>query len=802
MKIGKWCAAAVVILLTLPFRSEGQKRTELQARESSDNYFVGAKQKTGHEWKWVRRHLFPRKWRYPKTRVLYYGLYAKNDAKGLNPLMKFRSFSSSSYSYSYYPKGLCRVGLGNSKQGILDLATGKMIIAPEYSTIRFVPDAKVFVANGKQGMLFDSTGHQVNTVNYSRIATAGSGFYDAVQTGKNAVVYNKDNAVVVDFGPVKISDAINGTMFIIEKGDRMGIMDIQKNIRLPFDYGEIYLEETNNEEIVITSKKVNGTSQLGLVYADEDTVFVQLENKYTYLTRFYEGAMIGEKRARYYVIDQQGKGLVLDEEKNKILEVGGAPEFSDLYLTGDRYLSLFKQFVDWKADIYDLSGKLLCRDVIPDFTPCRLKSGSYHIFGNEETGNSYVINDSTYTVQMLEDQVYDCKGYGDNITMWTGENYSYIMRKTRSGPPFLYKERPIREPDEINNFGNKDIAALFSSEGEGFSFFYDIRNDSVISFTKDGAASLRTYLKYISNEMNSILGSQQGNAEVTIDHGNDIEVTKKENGSYSYTTKSGIKLMPDLPVQLNFGTADFGNKKLVYATLGIETYNEDCSITVVFDEHMRLLKPFSPGVLSNGSNTGKDVVLELMFREDSTQLYSVNEKRYLYNKQLPQYMQRHVEYEKLFNPYGLVAYVNSGWGMIDYSGKVIVPFAYADMLSQDSTHVTFYNGNYCHLLLPANKMIKSGKEEGAFSFPGTYCFVDRNATGKYGIYDTRTAQLVFPYEADEVGESPKARFIFVKIGEQYGIFDLSAQKLVVEVKFSGEELKKTMEEEKYGEKLH
>ncbi len=150
----------------------------------------------------------------------------------------------------------------SGKQGIYNLS-GELIVPIEYDNI-IIAGNLINSQKNDEVIIFDNKGQKLNNNNFiSIISTQNKNYSISIDINENFGVVDKDNNILVD-NKYTFIDYLFDDYFIVQDATKLGIIDINENIKVKFQYDVLQkLEGTNviqgikDETVELIDKNMN-----------------------------------------------------------------------------------------------------------------------------------------------------------------------------------------------------------------------------------------------------------------------------------------------------------------------------------------------------------------------------------------------------------------------------------------------------------------------------------------------------------------------------------------------------------------
>lgn len=251
----------------------------------------------------------------------------------------------------------------------------------------------------------------------------------------------------------------------------------------------------------------------------------------------------------------------------------------------------------------------------------------------------------------------------------------------------------------------------------------------------------------------------------------------KEGNSYSYYDKNGkvkiegpyaeaFSFQPEGVVAIDslYGLIDtLGNVKinplynaLSYLNDTLLIFEKDGLLGLISNKGLEITKP-------EYQTIGRMIENRILVSKNNKLGY-LNEKG---SEVIPCIFEPFSNYQNLSNFKGLYAKVKQKgkFGIIDLTGKVIIPFVYQN-LGEVASVIAFTKGKKWGYIDLKNKLFLATKYEKAESFIDNLAIVEDK--GKFGLINLK-GEIYIPYDFDEL-QRVNERFIFAKKNEKWGVF--------------------------------
>ncbi len=715
------------------------------------------------------------------TRFAYYRLIRKG-------VDYSNSTKKEEAQFTYYNKhnrveGLFEV-IQNEKRGILDLKTGKMLIPAAYKSFSWLGDS-IIVAKNKTETIFSLNGKKLIAAEFKDVQTDPDKKLIFDKSDKNQAFYNYKGELVASFPNTKLIQFFGNEM-ILQQNGKFGIYTKQGKQNLPFEYADAFF---GDRYLSLAKNTASGIKYGMYTASDLKTQVFPFEYDYVRDISIYSS---NEFSNGYIIFNaKQNTIQLLNEQKTELTTFNHFPDLKTAKETAKTFASLeiihdyyVVANVDGYYRAYLLDGQSVSDEM---FDQCLMYDNifpGYVFFQGQKTlilpwkyksGREYLFPFGIYDVSKLTDEAYYISmDYGDNI---------FLPYRSQ---PLLNTQKEELSID-YNLLENFKIAYLTNYQDTRMA--YDFCNDSVIFQQSKGAQQSEDLLfAYISSKITPQLTIKPLEYEVT-----EVKVSNQQDEvvMYSYTDQYDQQLFY-MPQRIGFNSLVVENKRFFNASIAIDDANL-WSMNMVFDDHLRVIKPFSKGEINNTYIFENDTLFISDFygaSQDSSQIYSVHLGKTIYHKDLLRLSGLKYFYPNLTR-HGIMNYEGRN-GLISYSGKLLVPFRH-DYSSADDAEflpgavLDFTDGPYHSYFFTDPQILVIAQGYSDYYLQNTDAYIIPKGTGKFMIYDKRTAKPVINEILTSV-EYTESRYMLVAIEDDYGIFDLQELVLVDKIKYSYEEV--------------
>lgn len=255
------------------------------------------------------------------------GLYGLVDNKGkliINPKYKeIQSLDKKDYKSGYIVKS------EDDKYGLIDVS-GKVILENKYEKIDNIYGNNYYVIEEGKQKIINQVGETLNINDFNKI----------MQISNSGIVFEKDNKYgVVNFeGEVIIKpiydylEEINTNVYKAKLNEKNGIIDLEENQKLPYEYINIYYDK--NAQVYIaensdfTSSVINSNFEIKVtgiiseINKEKKYIKVKVNDDYKYYNFNLEEKNVNEilKDNTLYISKNNGKYGFIDKKGNIIVD--------------------------------------------------------------------------------------------------------------------------------------------------------------------------------------------------------------------------------------------------------------------------------------------------------------------------------------------------------------------------------------------------------------------------------------------------------------------------------------------------
>jgi len=732
-----------------------------------------------------------------------YGLYASTDTNALFRLIK-TDFKDNFYKIDN--EHYIVVSFEN-KKGLIHLESGKLIIPFIYSQIYYIDEDNVFICKSKNGgNLHNLKGEKINTISYKDLKLCYIGYYDGIQTGSNAKVYNIKNEVLVDFGAAKIiEETFYENNYIIEKEGKYGIVNEKNEIKLPFNYSKIEYKEGEFGEYYIASKTQNKVTLQTVIKPQEDGNWKEvLPLDFTYISEFeiYNNSdspfTHTIKEALYYGINSQNKGVFMDNSGKILFTLEDAPKIYQASLLEDKFIQAYIDYSDYSI-LYSLeNGKLILGEGYYYQGKMPAPFDNFLYFTNEVKNNgTCFLNTVNYSTYFVDDYVYDfgmmkpdfqaiyCSGdFSSHLLLFDLEKN--IIRKQ-------YSLMNFTEPDLIwwQNFDW--IVAQDDNFKKGSVFIYDLMNDTLIYNGLQTHQAYRFALSKFSKDMDRDLISNKPLMYnlVNLPH---LKTIQNEDKTFTVYIDNDSIIIPYLTKKIEFEWLDFSNAYMIGTSVSINSNVTGNSYiySSVLDDRLNVVMPFQEGYVVNVVPNLHGSIIALQFGEDSVHYYNTATKKTLYFSSIYTALKIKSNPFYIFDwmPFAnhLIIYEKGFNYIMDYTGKILIKAKELNYENVGNNYLIEHADGGTELtFLPS--LVTAQVGEGMVQEYGTYPFVFvKNEQEYYGLYDAQTGKTVINHDIKSFSTFLIKETIWIQNKEgKFAIYNLNTNSIGKGYIFESEE---------------
>lgn len=703
----------------------------------------------------------------------------------------------------------------NGKSGVLNIEDGFFVVPVKYKYVKKLTDS-VYVGekSTNQEEVYAWNGQQIilETMGMVRYDQKNHIIYDAL--AKKLVTYKTDGTILVKYNAAIVTKADD--YFILEKDKKQGIVDLTGKELLPFIYYDILIG--NNKGYLILGKQMpDKTIRYGM-YTD-----YTLKNEIFPMTYDMLGETTLSDRDKettsdvfYYSNNRTSDVYVLDENKKEIFTVKViADDVLSFDKAGDNYIV---RYTDDRMEIFTNGHETLPGSVYyTEYDKMTYMKGleNYLLF-NSEYGQRTALVPLKYDPK----KTYYFKSEYPAFTYYSNKCYTIFDEENGMGfflpgrsSYLVYRKGESYDDGPQADFLRYANLVLLNTENVD-NLLYDLDNDSLVHIpaSKTFAVKTSTALDYLCNKVNPYLKKYFSKGY----KGNTLASQKTDNNHYRWNIvpyDEELFTVPfDFPETKSYALYNKTGQPLTSSPFKVWdlTWNDmssrdiSVSVSAVFTDSWKLLKPMGKGHVRAISILPTDTVIAIEFTPDgdpdSIQVFSCAKQKTLYFSQIYKLSQVAYFYPVL-RTYGFTN-AEGKTGIIDYDGNLVVPFKYDELIeSPDGRLVSFYNGKFLHYFPESKITIKGSSFEGWQVVDKTNCFLSYDDKEKTGIYDIKTGKCILPHSSEFPDLAAKSRYIKVGWGQQWGVFDLTEQKLVVPMTVDPDDLEKTYREKYANVKL-
>jgi hypothetical protein len=350
-------------------------------------------------------------------------MFALSDQQGAQPVSFFNSYDVLCKNSENNAVWISVRNNKDKRYGVIDLTTGKTIVPIEYERIRFIEKDQAIMAIGdKASRLFDLSGNQLNTVTYKNLVRTTNGYYDAVQTGSNAIIYDRNNVKLLEFPNSFLMDEIDTTSYIVKRNGKFGIVNQRNETRLDFEFDQLYL---NPDLEIIAEKTVNKVKLQTSVKRNEKGDFEVFKTcQYRYIKDISGTQLSSGQEVAYYVIDQSGQSHLIDETGKAIvtLEIPiNRPVYATSVVNETDYIKVHYDYED-RVYLFRHDGSQLFN--IP-YSYILSTWKDYVIFQDDYYDQSYLLHFPSGNIITTVSYAYEIITFG-KIAIVDGSDGSYV----------------------------------------------------------------------------------------------------------------------------------------------------------------------------------------------------------------------------------------------------------------------------------------------------------------------------------------------------------------------------------------
>lgn len=215
------------------------------------------------------------------------------------------------------------------KMGVLDVATGRIIIQPKWNNIKgFITDKWILVSDGEHGYIFDiTTGKEVTSSEFP-MDMYHEPPYDIpyIRMKDGSKVYTLLNGKTITIESQYVLKKFSNGVGTITKSDKYGFIDITGNVILEPQWDYI------GESIagIAVAKKGDKT------FIIDTTGKVLFESQWDDVGDFHEGIAVVSKDGKYGLIDKTGK-IIAEPQWDELVRNYISYEMPSIVRKGNKY---------------------------------------------------------------------------------------------------------------------------------------------------------------------------------------------------------------------------------------------------------------------------------------------------------------------------------------------------------------------------------------------------------------------------------------------------------------------------------
>ena len=683
----------------------------------------------------------------------------------------------------------------DGKIGILDLNVGKVIIDIRYKSIDILAD-NFFILRDKAQIVCKLDGSKLINYEFKDVKLTCDLLYD--NGSKNLILFDLTGKKIAEFASTKIVSC-NENELILNQKEKFGIINREGKIMLPFEYDDAFF----GDQYLSLGKKTAGRLKYRL-YSNGDLQNPIFNEEFDFIKDISINASDSSGRGFVTWNAEQNEVAILKENKKvfKTFKTFKESKESLKFATNLARIDLYYDFVltvnqDELFQVYCNNGDKLSDQTFDYFTNLDDTFPGYVFFISvyketfatpQKIGNgiNYKFPFEVFSLTKLSEKAYlmACD-YGDNI--FRPSNKDYILLKDKRE---MYFDWMLAENMQIGYF----------TQFNGNNTAYDILKDSLFLSPKNTSnQSNQTLLSYISAISLPYLKMFQQNVNQPILELNENVVLDQELKYVQYTDENSQIILDKIPFKFNFAklnTLDGG----VFFVSSIEAVNDPYfTFSAVLDSKLKLISSYKAGFIQQIVLLKNDTIVQFYGESDTASIYSTRHKKTIYFKDLQLIAGTKNFYPKLTS-FGIMNEFGKNNGLVDYSGKVLVPFNYElyenegfDVNPHPVLDLVDNKGIHHYYFVETQKMVLGCKTFSDNYIPGEYICLQTKAN-QYQIFNRRTSNLVFEETFNEIIFNPDTELGIVISGNLYGLFDFKRGVWAEDLKYGEEEFYKIFNE--------
>ena len=731
-----------------------------------------------------------------KFKVVNYDLVAKDGSKQLifEYITLKGDFPTDFYEVVY-----------KKKSGLINASSGEIIVPCLYERINKLTDS-LFMGRKNGYHIYSSTGKLIIDKPLKQIGYNSNTNFIYDKSGKELVTYSTKGEELVNFKAKYVMG--NDDYFIVEKNGKQGIIDFTGKTLLPIQYDAISLCLTPG--YIRVGTKTKSGLKYGM-YSDYTLAQEIFPVEHSSLDEITIEDYDNNTSATAFALQKSQGGVltILDAEKKTYLEFKNYYEEIDFIVKHHDYYLIYETTGQFGLYLNG-TGPIQNTSAYSEYYPLDETKGlkDYSIFFGYDNKGAMLPNIYGSKRNYFFDLQYPSfEYYSEKCYAVTDEKHGTGLFLPKQEKFLVYMKKKSEDIYAIEGF-MKDLNIVAMASYEGNFLVYDLHQDSLLRSidNKSNDVTALQLMKYVTNKVNPYLESNFKHELTNIE----VEVDESNNQMYNWVDgKNGTTLFstPFIMKPLNeISVVDGKNQPIKNEFLPWHIAFENASdgkefiVSALFTNKWKLIRPLNAGRISQVMILPNDTLIVTEFTTygdiDSSQVYSCARNKTVFFKDIKKFIGKNYFYLQL-NEIGITNQ-EGVTGLIDFDGKLIIPFIYDNFTIDDEGIVAKFYGRTTSYYFIKSKLIleSTGSDDGAV-IKGTNCFAMPDATDKYGIYDIVTGKQILPHVTDAPDFSSKERYIMVGTEDKYGAFDVIEQKLVLQVKYSLEEIGPLMMKENY-----
>ncbi len=691
------------------------------------------------------------------------------------------------------------------KSGLINASSGEIIVPCLYERINKLTDS-LFMGRKNGYHIYNCAGkllieQPLKTVVYN---SANRFIYD--RAAKELVTFTTKGETIMNYKARYVT--ISENYFVVEKNAKQSIIDFKGKLLLPYKFEQIKLCYTPGYIVVGSNTKAGLKYGMYSDYTLAQEIFpieydelneISLEN-------FREGtsrnvfAIQNKKDVSLTILDQTKQPLL--QFKNYKSEVSNITQLYDYFLiyNNDGEFDLFLNNSGPIQNTVSYSEYYIFDETkgLTDYTVFFDYSGHAAMLPNiYGTKRNYFFEGEYPSFEYISDNCYTImdERKGNGLFLPNREQFLVYM-KEKSNDNYVLETFP----DDLNML-------IMASESSNY-LVYDLHSDSLLASVDNKTNDIKAsaVIAYITNKINLYLEKHfkedLESVNVVADESNKriYNWIDGETGNTLFTTPFIIKPYNEISVVNGKNEPIKHNFKSWQIAFENDVDDKEYVTSALFTDTWKLIRPLSTGRISQVMILPNDTLIVTEFTTygdiDSSQVYSCARNKTVFFKNIKKFIGKNYFYLQL-NEIGITSQ-EGVTGLIDFDGKLIIPFIYDNFtIDEEGIVAKFYGRTTSYYFIKSKLILEStGSDDGAV-IKGTNCFAMPDATDKYGIYDIVTGLQILPHVTDSPDFSSKERYIMVGTEDKYGAFDVIEQKLVLQVIYSLEEIGPLMMKENY-----